>query len=112
MSRTRRRCPSKTRKATVWASTQGPVLGKGAVAQALAAQENVRVIADYVGGGFGGKTAARQAWSGASGQITGKPVQVVWDRAGGILISTLLGRRRWWKIRADLTAAGKIAFWD
>jgi CO/xanthine dehydrogenase Mo-binding subunit len=100
-------------KATVWASTQGPFSVKGAVAQALGlAQDNVRVIAGYVGGGFGGKTAAPQAVEAARlAKITGKPVQVVWDRAEEFYFDNFRPAAVV-KIRAGLTAAGKIAFWD
>jgi CO/xanthine dehydrogenase Mo-binding subunit len=100
-------------KATVWASTQGPFSVKGAVAQALGlAQENVRVLAGYVGGGFGGKTAAPQAVEAARlAKITGKPVQVVWDRAEEFYFDAFRPAAVV-KIRAGLTAAGKIAFWD
>jgi isoquinoline 1-oxidoreductase len=100
-------------KATVWASTQGPFSVKGAVAQALGlAQDNVRVIAGYVGGGFGGKTAAPQAVEAARlAKITGKPVQVVWDRAEEFYFDPFRPAAVV-KIRAGLTAAGKIAFWD
>ena len=70
-------------KVTVWASTQAPFSVRGAVAQALGVtQDNVRVIAGYVGGGFGGKSAAEQAVDAARlARITGRPVQVVRDRA-------------------------------
>src|ERR1035441_9723461 len=100
-------------KATVWASTQGPFTVKGAVAQALGlAQDNVRVLAGYVGGGFGGKTAAPQAVEAARlAKITGKPVQVVWNRAEEFFFDAFRPAAVV-KIRAGLTAAGKIAFWD
>ncbi len=100
-------------KATAWASTQAPFGVKTAVAQALGiGQENVRVIAGYVGGGFGGKTAAPQAVEAARlAKLTGRPVQVVWDRAeefffDGFRPAAVV------KIRAGLSAAGKIVFWD
>jgi isoquinoline 1-oxidoreductase len=100
-------------KATVWASTQAPFTVRGAVAQALGVgQENVRVIAGYVGGGFGGKTAAPQAVEAARlAKITGKPVQVVWDRSEEFYFDNFRPAAVV-KIRAGVTAAGKIAFWD
>ena len=100
-------------KATVWASTQAPFTVKGAVAQALGVPpENVRVLSGYVGGGFGGKTAAPQAVEAARlAKITGKPVQVVWDRAEEFYFDAFRPAAVV-KIRAGLTAAGKIAFWD
>ena len=43
-------------KATVWASTQAPFIARMQMAQALGfSDQNVRVIAPFVGGGFGGK---------------------------------------------------------
>jgi nicotinate dehydrogenase subunit B len=48
-------------KATVWASTQAPFMVKPQLAQAIGFPgENVRIVAPYVGGGFGGKTAGRR----------------------------------------------------
>jgi isoquinoline 1-oxidoreductase len=100
-------------KVTVWASTQAPFGVKSAVAQALGMdQANVRVIAGYVGGGFGGKTAGPQAVEAARlAKIAGRPVQVVWDRAeefffDGFRPAAVV------KIRAGVSAAGKIVFWD
>ena len=53
------------------------------MAQALGLPpQNVRVITSYVGGGFGGKSSAAQAVEAARlAKATGKPVQVVWNRA-------------------------------
>jgi len=62
-------------KVTVWASTQTPFPLQQQVAQALAMpKEDVRVIAPYVGGGFGGKSAS------AAGHRSGAPRQ---DRSAG-----------------------------
>jgi CO/xanthine dehydrogenase Mo-binding subunit len=44
-------------------------------------------------------------------KITGKPVQVVWDRAEEFFFDSFRPAAVV-KIRAGLTAAGKIAFWD
>jgi isoquinoline 1-oxidoreductase len=100
-------------KATVWASTQAPFSVKPAVAQAVGLPpESVRIITPYVGGGFGGKTGAPQAVEAARlAKATGKPVQVVWDRADEFFFDTFRPAAVV-KIRSGLTAAGKIAFWD
>jgi isoquinoline 1-oxidoreductase len=100
-------------KVTVWASTQAPFQVKPAVAAALGfPQENVRVITPYVGGGFGGKTAAPQAVEAARlAKITGKPVQVVWDRAEEFFYDPFRPAAVM-KVRAGLTAEGRIAFWS
>ena len=100
-------------KATVWASTQTPFGVKQQVAQALGfEQQNVRIITPYVGGGFGGKSASGQAAEAARlAKLTGKPVQVVWDRAEELFYDTFRPAAVV-KIRAGLTSSGKVAFWD
>ncbi len=100
-------------KATVWAGTQTPFPVRQQVAQALGLPaQNVRVITPYVGGGFGGKSASRQAVEAARlAKITGKPVQVVWDRAEEFFYDTFRPAAVV-KIRAGMTGAGKIVLWD
>lgn len=100
-------------KMTVWAGTQAPFSVKSQVAQALGfTQQNVRVITPYVGGGFGGKSAARQAVEAARlAKITGKPVQVVWDRAEEFFFDTFRPAAVV-KILSGLTSNGKIGAWD
>ena len=100
-------------KVTVWASTQTPFPVQQQIAQALGiAPQNVRVIAPYVGGGFGGKSSSRQAVEAARlAKAAGKPVQVVWDRAEEFFYDTFRPAAVV-KIRAGLSGAGKLAFWD
>jgi isoquinoline 1-oxidoreductase len=100
-------------KATVWASTQSPFSVRSQVAQALGlAQQNVRIVAPYVGGGFGGKSGGQQAVEAARlAKATGKPVQVVWNRAEEFFHDTFRPAAVV-KIRAGLTSEGKIALWD
>jgi nicotinate dehydrogenase subunit B len=100
-------------KLTVWASTQTPFPVRQQLAQAVGfAPENVRVIAPYVGGGFGGKSASRQAVEAARlAKITGKPVQVVWDRAEEFFYDTFRPAAVV-KIRSGLDHAGRLLFWD
>lgn len=100
-------------KATVWAGTQTPFPLKQQVAQALGLpQQDVRVITPYVGGGFGGKSASRQAIEAARlARITGWPVQVVFDRAEEFFFDTFRPAAVV-KIRSGLTAAGRIPLWD
>ena len=69
--------------ATVWASAQTPSRARRDCAQALDLPlESVRLVASFVGGGFGGKCSGTQ-WVEAArlSKVTGKPVQVVLDRA-------------------------------
>jgi isoquinoline 1-oxidoreductase len=100
-------------KATVWAGTQTPFPVKQQVAQALGfPQQNVRVVTPYVGGGFGGKSASAQAIEAARlAKITGKPVQVVRDRAEEFFYDTFRPAAVV-KIRTGLTGAGKMVLWD
>jgi len=100
-------------KATIWASTQTPFGIRAQIAQALGLPpEDVRIITPYVGGGFGGKSASRQAVEAARlAKIAGRPVQVVWDRAEEFFYDTFRPAAVV-KIRSGLTTAGKIAFWD
>lgn len=100
-------------KATVWASTQTPFSLRQQIAQALQfPPENVRVITPYVGGGFGGKSASRQALEAARlARVTGRPVQVVWDRAEEFFYDTFRPAAVV-RIRSGLTGAGRIALWD
>jgi CO/xanthine dehydrogenase Mo-binding subunit len=100
-------------KATVWASTQAPFMLKPQLAQAIGmAPENVRIIAPYVGGGFGGKTAAPQAVNAARlAKATGKPVQVMWSREEEFFFDTFRPAAVV-KIRAGLNSAGKVVLWD
>ena len=66
----------------VWPSTQRPFGVKEEVARALSIpSEKVRVISPFVGGGFGGKSAGRQAVEAARlAKLAGAPVQVAWSR--------------------------------
>jgi CO/xanthine dehydrogenase Mo-binding subunit len=100
-------------KATVWAGTQTPFPVKQQVAQALGfAPENVRVIVPYVGGGFGGKSASRQAVEAARlSKSVGKPVQVVFDRAEEFFYDTFRPAAVV-KIRSGLTGDGRMILWD
>jgi len=100
-------------KLTLWASTQTPFLLQQQVARALGlAAEKVRVITPYVGGGFGGKSAGRQAMEAARlAKITAQPVQVVWSREEEFFYDTFRPAAVV-KIRAGTNAAGKLVLWD
>jgi len=74
----------------------------------------VRVIAPYVGGGFGGKTenAARQAQEAAQlAKLTGRPIQVVFDRAEEFFYD-MCRPAAVVKIRAGTDNTGKLVLWD
>ena len=100
-------------KVTVWASTQTPFPLKSQVAQALKlAPDKVRVITPFVGGGFGGKSASRQAVEAARlAMLVGTPVRVVWSREEEFFYDTFRPAAVV-KVRSGLTAAGRVALWD
>ncbi|BBM84547.1 xanthine dehydrogenase family protein molybdopterin-binding subunit [Candidatus Uabimicrobium amorphum] len=68
---------------TVWASTQGTFSVLGELAQVLKIpQTNVRVITDYMGGGFGAKFGAGPFGIAAAklAKKTGRPVKLMFSR--------------------------------
>ena len=100
-------------KITVWASTQAPFRAREEIAGRLGMNaEDVRVIAPFVGGGFGGKTRNQQAVEAARlAQKTGKPVQVAWTRAEEFFYDTFRPAAVV-KITSGITETGKISLWD
>jgi len=100
-------------KATVWPSTQAPFRAKDEIAQALGLPpKNVRVIAPFVGGGFGGKNANRQAVQAALlAKLAGTPVQVAWSREDEFFYDTFRPAAVV-KIKSGMDGAGKIVLWD
>ena len=100
-------------KLTVWASTQAPFMVKNQVARAAEfPADKIRVISRYVGGGFGGKTEAQQAVEAARlAKITGRPVQVAWNRQEEFFYDHFRPAAVI-NIRSGMTADGKITLWD
>ena len=100
-------------KATVWASTQNPFTLQNEVARALGFQpENVRVLTPFVGGGFGGKTANRQAVEAARlARASGRPVQVSWTRREEFFYDTFRPATIV-KVSSGIDGQGKVTLWD
>jgi nicotinate dehydrogenase subunit B len=100
-------------KMTVWMSTQTPFPGQQEIARALKlAPQNVRVITPYVGGGFGGKSTNLQAVEAARlAKITGKPVQVSYNRDEEFFYDSFRPAAVV-KIKSGIDNAGKICLWD
>ncbi|MFC1730120.1 molybdopterin cofactor-binding domain-containing protein [candidate division KSB1 bacterium] len=100
-------------RVTVWASTQAPFRVKDEVARGIGVEpDNVRIITPFVGGGFGGKTAAQQAVEAARlAKATGKPVQVFWSRKEEFFFDTFRPAAVV-KIKSGISNAGKILYWD
>ena len=101
------------KKATVWASTQTPFSAKTEVAKELNfAQEDVRVITPFIGGGFGGKSKNLQVVEAARcARLSGKPVQVAWTRKEEFFYDSFRPAAVV-KIRSGVTDRGRICFWD
>jgi len=100
-------------KATVWASTQTPFPTRDRIAKALGLDpKDVRVITPYLGGGFGGKSVDRHAIDAARlAQISGKPVQVAWDRADEFFYDSF-DPACVVKIVSGLDRGGRVSLWD
>jgi nicotinate dehydrogenase subunit B len=100
-------------KLTVWASTQTPFPTRDHIAQAVGLDsKKVRVITPFVGGGFGGKSADRQAVeAGRLAHIVGKPVQVAWTREEEFFYDRF-DPAAVVEIVSTLDGNGKIAVWD
>jgi CO/xanthine dehydrogenase Mo-binding subunit len=100
-------------RVTVWASTQTPFPLRDQIAQALKVDaQKVRVITPYVGGGFGGKSAGRQAVEAARLAVAaGQPVQVAWTRAEEFFYDTF-DPAAVVKVTSAVDAGGKITLWD
>jgi isoquinoline 1-oxidoreductase len=106
-------CQIEGDKATVWASTQNPFGARDSIARAIGfPAEKVRVIAPFVGGGFGGKTDNQQAVEAARlAKAAGKPVQVMWTREEEFFYDNFRPAAVV-KINSGVDAAGKMSFWD
>ena len=100
-------------RCTIWASTQTPFRLQTEAAEALGLPENkVRVIPPFVGGGFGGKSANRQAVEAARlAKRSRRPVQVAWSRAEEFFFDTFRPAAVV-KIDAGVGEGGRITYWD
>jgi isoquinoline 1-oxidoreductase len=100
-------------KLTLWASTQTPFPTRDRLVRILGLDEKqVRVITPYVGGGFGGKSAGRQADEAARlAMATGRPVQVAFSRAEEFFHDTF-DPASVVEIRSAISGDGKITLWD
>lgn len=98
---------------TVWASTQRPFGLREEAAETLGVPiEQVRVIAPFVGGGFGGKSRNQQAVEAVRlAKLAKRPVQVVWSRAEEFFYDSFRPAAVV-QIRSGMDDAGKIVLWD
>jgi isoquinoline 1-oxidoreductase len=100
-------------KLTVWASTQTPFGLKGQLTRDFKIPEdNVRVIAPFVGGGFGGKINNDQAIQAVKiAKKSGKTVQLAWSRADEFFYDTFRPAAAV-KIKSGFTDSGKMILWN
>jgi nicotinate dehydrogenase subunit B len=96
----------------VWVSTQRPFGARDEIARALSIpSEKVRVITPFVGGGFGGKTANRQAVEAARlTKLIGRPVQVAWSRREEFFYDTFRPAAIA-KVGSGTDQEGQITYW-
>jgi carbon-monoxide dehydrogenase large subunit len=95
---------------TVWSSTQTPHLGRGSLADLLERNlESIRVIAPFVGGGFGTKAPfyPEEAVIPAAAMKLGRPVKWQEDRREHFLAATQ-ERDQYWKVAIAVDGNGKI----
>lgn len=100
-------------KITVWVSTQQPFRVQETIAREMNVPlEKVRIIPPFVGGGFGGKSAHRQAVEAVKlAKIAGRPVVVAWTRQEEFFYDTFRPAAVV-KITSGMDKSGKITLWD
>jgi len=102
-------------KLTLWSSTQFPFGVQEGIFKALSMKpEEVRIIAPYVGGAFGGKSNGFQSALEAAKlakAMPGKPVMCIWDRAEDIYF-TQHRPAAVVHIRSGLTKDGMIGLYE
>ena len=100
-------------KVTVWASTQTPFgLRRDLTHELSMSEENIRVIAPFVGGGFGGKISNGQAMQAVKlAKIAKKPVQLAWSREDEFFYDTFRPAAVV-KIKSGISDSGKIVSWN
>jgi isoquinoline 1-oxidoreductase len=100
-------------KMTVWLGTQTPFPAQQEIARQLKLpNEKVRIIAPYIGGGFGGKSPFPQGSEAVRlANITGKPVQVSFTREEEFFFDSFRPAAVV-KIKSGLDDAGNICLFD
>ena len=100
-------------KITAWVSTQTPFPAQETIAREMNVPlEKVRIITPFVGAGFGGKSAHRQAVEAVKlAKITGKPVVVAWTRQEEFFYDTFRPAAVV-RISSGMDKSGKMTLWD
>jgi carbon-monoxide dehydrogenase large subunit len=95
---------------TVWSATQTPHIGQRTIADLLGRElDSVRVIAPFVGGGFGTKAPfyAEEVVIPVAAMRLGRPVKWIEDRREHFLSATM-ERDQYWKVAIAVDRDGKI----
>ncbi len=100
-------------KITVWASCQAPYGLQESIARELNLPlEKVRVIAPFVGGGFGGKGEFQQGIEAVRiAKLSGKPVMLVWTRDEEFFYDTFHPAGVY-RVKSGIDKSGLIKLWD
>ncbi|MBN2657592.1 MAG: xanthine dehydrogenase family protein molybdopterin-binding subunit [Spirochaetales bacterium] len=98
-----------TKRLTMWNSTQSPHTQRHIMANALGIpHKDIRIIAPYVGGGFGGKAGiSMEALTVACQKVPGYPVKLRWSRKEEFLNSSQRQELRA-TVKMGVTKEGKI----
>jgi isoquinoline 1-oxidoreductase len=99
--------------ATIWVGTQRPFGANDEISRAIGMNSSkIRVIAPFVGGGFGGKSQVGQAVQAARlSKLAKAPVQVVWSREEEFFYDTFQPAAVV-KISSGVDSYNRITFWD
>ncbi len=100
-------------KLTVWSSAQSPYTLRNLIAKAFDLPRNkVRVIAPYVGGGFGGKAGINMEGIAIAlaREVKGRPVKLIYTREEDI-IATVVRQGMYAKVKSGVKKDGTITAW-
>lgn len=97
---------------TVWCANRGPFTERAYLAERLGvAEENIRVIAQEVGGSFGTKSQSVSLEAAVLARESGRSVKVSYDREEEFSTSTVRPAALM-EIDAGVDASGKLVAWD
>ena len=101
-------------KLTVWSSAQSPHTLRHLISYAFKIPHHkVRVIAPYVGGGFGGKAGINMEGIviALAMQVPGKHIKLIYSREEDIM-ATVVRQGMYAKVKAAVTKDGKLLAWE
>ncbi len=99
---------------TVWSSAQSPYTLRNLIAHAFKmSRHKVRVIAPYVGGGFGGKAGINMEGIviALAMQVPGRHVKLIYSREEDIM-ATVVRQGMYAKVKAGVKKDGTLVAWE